>query len=276
MTVQAGAQINAPGADVLLLAPVVRNDGAINTPSGQALLLGGSDVLLNTGDSYTRGFVISPNPNVPNPNVTSGFFSSTVPGTVANNGSISAPQDNIMVVAGQVTQNGVMASTTSTTKNGSVTIRAETGSLVLGGLNDDPLYAQYGAAAQPSLIQLLPDPTDQAQVTDTQAIANSSIALTGVNVDLRGLVQLRGYDVTNASSHPGGIAITATGTGPTAGRVFLESGSLLDSSSTTDATASASRNSVKVELRINELHQPAPACMSMKQRAAKPCSGSAR
>src|SRR5262249_29775673 len=62
-----------------------------------------------------------------------------------------------------------------------------------------------------------------------------------------------------------GISITATGTnqatgagqtaGPdaTTGQVFLESGSLLDGSGTTDAVASASRNSVSVQLLINEL-----------------------
>ena len=130
---------------------------------------------------------------------------------------------------------------------------------MLGGPADNPLYAAYGIAAQPSLLQILPDLTDQALVTDSQAIANSSIALTGVNVDIKGIVQLRGYDVTNVSDHPGGIAITATGgidsgSGqPIFGRVFLEDGSLLDASGTTDATASASRNSVAAQLRSIEL-----------------------
>ena len=62
--VQAGAQLNAAGGNVLLLAPKVQNDGAITTPSGQALLLGGNDVLLTTGDSYVRGFIVTPNPNL--------------------------------------------------------------------------------------------------------------------------------------------------------------------------------------------------------------------
>ena len=265
VTVQAGAQLNATGGDVLLLAPTVINNGAINTPSGQALLVGGSDVLLATGDSYTRGFVVLPNPNplaadtsiyrpasvgtqVPS------FYASTIPGTVINNGAISAPQGNITITAGTVSQNGVLTATTSTTANGSINIQAQAGTLTLGGVGDNPLYSQYGVSPQQSLIQIIPDPTDLTPVTDTQAIANSSIALSGANVDIRGIVQLHGYDVTNPSDHPGGISIVATGSGAnSSGQVYLESGSLLDGSGTTDAVASASRNSVAVELRSNEL-----------------------
>ena len=263
VTVQAGAEINASGGQVLLLAPSVENDGAISTPAGQTLLLGGSDVMLSTGTSTLRGFVVSLNSNTINPNLpidlsnsalSNNYLSSTTPGTVVNDGSISAPQGNITMVAGQITQNGVLTSTTSTTQNGSVILRAETGNLLLSGLNDNPLYAAYGVAAQPSLIQIIPDATDQSMVTDTQAIANSSISLTGTNVDIRGIVQLQGYDVTNQNDAPGGISITATGTNQTTiGQVFLEDGSILDASGTTDAAASASRNSVAVELRASEL-----------------------
>jgi filamentous hemagglutinin family protein len=267
VTVQAGAQISAPGGDVLLLAPNVRNDGAISTPSGQALLLGGNDVLLNTGDSFIRGFVVSPNPAATNAVYTPpivnpqqnlsqvpSFTASTAPGTVTNNGSISAPQGNITIVAGSVNQYGVLTSTTSTTANGSVIIQAQTGSLTLGGVSDNALYGQYAVNPQQSLIQIVPDLTDATLLTDTQAIANSSIALSGANIDIKGIVQLHGYDVTNTNDHPGGISILATGSNAsTIGQVLLEDGSLLDASGTTDATASASRNSVSVELRSNEL-----------------------
>jgi filamentous hemagglutinin family protein len=155
VTVQAGAQINAPGGDVLLLGQSVTNNGAISTPAGQTLLLGGSDVTLRTGDTDVRGFVVGASSTI-DPNLppvfqiaqSPGYFSSTTPGTVVNNGSISAPQGNVTIVAGQVTQNGVLTSTTSTTANGTVIIRAETGNLVLGGPNDDPLYAQYGVGGQ--------------------------------------------------------------------------------------------------------------------------------
>jgi len=133
-----------------------------------------------------------------------------------------------------------------------------------GGPNDNPLYGQFGVAAQPSLLQIIPDPNDTSLITDIQAIANSSISLTGVNVDIRGIVQLRGYDLitptapANSYDPAPGISITATGlynggTNSVTGQVFLESGSLIDASGTTDATASASRNSVAVQLRVNEL-----------------------
>src|SRR5262245_20118631 len=42
--IQPGAQIRAPNGKVLLLGSTVANEGTISTPSGQALLLGGSDV----------------------------------------------------------------------------------------------------------------------------------------------------------------------------------------------------------------------------------------
>ena len=271
VTVQAGAQINAPNGDVLLLAPAVENDGAISTPLGQTLLLGGSDVLLANGDSHTRGFVVQDNLLYPDTNLPSGIltgptlhYASNTPGVVINNGSISANQGNITIVAGKVNQNGVLTSTTSTTDNGSIVIWAENAALTLGGLNDNPLYAQYSVAAQPSLVQIIPDATDQAEIKDTQAITNSTISLTGTDVDIRGVVQLQGYDVTNANNQlafasgilntaTAGITITATGTSAAVGQVFLEDGSLLDSSGTTDAAVSASRNSVAVELRSNEL-----------------------
>jgi filamentous hemagglutinin len=259
--VQAGAQINATGGNVLLLGPIVQNDGAINTPSGQTLLLGGSDATLETGDSYLRGFVAcAANGCTSSLTAAGSQQSSATPGTVINNGLIAAPQGNVTVVAGQISQNGVLTSTTSTTKNGSITLRAETGDLLLGGANDNPLYAQYGVAGRASLVQILSDATDTSQIRDTQTIANSSIVLTGANVDIRGIVQLHGYDVTNPTpttntyDSPGGITITALGNGRNpVGQVFLETSSLLDTSGTTDAVASASRNSVAVELRINEL-----------------------
>ena len=208
-----------------------------------------------------------PNPNLPDHNLPlnlgsnqpSGYYSSTTPGTVVNNGSISAPQGNITIVAGQIAQNGVLTSTTFTTRNGSIIMRAETGTLLLGGPNDNPLYAEYGVAAQPSLLQILPDASDTSQIADTQALANSSISVTGVNVDVKGIVQLRGYDLisqnnpTNSHDPSPGITITATGTTGVVGQVLLEGGSLIDGSGTTDATASASRNSVAVQLRSNEL-----------------------
>jgi filamentous hemagglutinin family protein len=259
--VQAGAQINASGGNVLLLAPMVQNDGAVSTPSGQALLLGGSDASLITGDSYIRGFVVCPHTGCTSSfTLTGAYQSSTTPGTVVNNGSIAAPHGSITVGAGRIAQNGVLTSTTSTTKNGSITLRAETGDLVLGGAGDNPLYAQYGVAGQPSLVQILSDAADTSQIRDTQTIANSSIVLTGVNVDVRGLIQLHGYDITNPTAttntydNPSGITITALGNAQNpVGQVFLEAGSLLDASGTTDAVASASRNSVAVELRSNEL-----------------------
>ncbi len=65
--VQAGAQITASGGDVVLMAPTVENDGAITTPAGQALLVGGDNVLLSTGDSYIRGFILNPNTTAPQP-----------------------------------------------------------------------------------------------------------------------------------------------------------------------------------------------------------------
>ena len=160
-----------------------------------------------------------------------------------------------------------MTSTTSTTQNGSIIIRAETDTLLLGGPGDNPLYGQFGVAPQPSLLQIIPDPNDKSLITDTQAITNSSIWLTGVNVDIRGIVQLHGYDLvtptapTNSYDPAPGISITPTGvnnglvgaSNSIAGQVFLENGSLVTGSGTTDAAASTSRNSVAVQLRVNEL-----------------------
>jgi filamentous hemagglutinin family protein len=261
ITVQAGALLSTSGT-LALLGMTVANDGTLNAPGGQVLLVGGSDVLLGTGDSYTRGFVVLPNPAAVNPNISGPnanpvHYSSSTPGVVSNNGLISASTGNVTIVGGSVSQTGVITSTTSTTENGSILIRAEQAPLLLGGVNDNPLYAAYGVTPQQSLLQIIPDPSDQSQVTDSQAIANSSISLQGTDVDIRGIVQLRGYDVTNTNDHPGGITVTATGTtaggSHATGQVFLESGSLIDASGTTDATASASRNSVAVQLRSNEL-----------------------
>jgi filamentous hemagglutinin family protein len=268
--VKAGAEINATGGDVLLLAPKVVNDGTISTPSGQTLMVGGNNVLLENGDSYIRGFVVCPIGGCATlTGVTADYVSSTTSGIVINNGLVEAPQGNITMVAGSIDQYGILTSTTSTTENGSITLRAETGTLTLGGattdannvvVSDDPLYKWFGVTGQPSLTQILPDASDTSEINDTQPIANSSIVLTGSNVDIRGIVQLQGYDITNPTvttnvyDNPGGLTITALGTAQSSvGQVFLESGSILDTSGTTDAVASASRNSVAVELLINEL-----------------------
>ncbi len=77
-----------------------------------------------------------------------------------NNGLISAAEGNITIVGGTVTQNGAVISATSTTENGSILLDAENGDLTLGGAGDNPLYAQYGVTAAPSLVQILPDSSD--------------------------------------------------------------------------------------------------------------------
>jgi filamentous hemagglutinin family protein len=92
--VQAGAQINTTGGNALLLAPKVQNDGAINTPSGQTILFGGSDATFAKADSYLRGFVVCPDTGCGNlMSLSQAYQSSTTPGTVINNGLIVAPQE---------------------------------------------------------------------------------------------------------------------------------------------------------------------------------------
>ncbi|WP_195930276.1 filamentous haemagglutinin family protein [Hyphomicrobium album] len=237
--VQAGAQIaTTAGGRVLLLGPEVENAGTIETPSGQTVLAAGDRVWLRKGDEdplqEIRGFRVQADDGA-------------TPSLAINSGIISAPQGNITLLGRDVSQLGALLSTTSAAFNGSIMLAARLDA-PSGGFGAIPDMGNL-VLGEDSVTQILPDATDTTPITDAQRIVNSSIYLMGATVQFNpnAIVQLRGYDHnTPSEAAPGGITIAAN-------RTLMEAGSLIDVAGTTDAMASASRNSVKVELRTNEL-----------------------
>ncbi|MEW6438346.1 MAG: filamentous hemagglutinin family protein [Pseudomonadota bacterium] len=236
ITVAAGAQINALKLGyAMLAAPNVSNAGTILAPDGQVILAAGMGVVLNAptgkianswlvpglvGTAYAPG----------NPNGTPVF-------TATNTGLLQATTGNVTVLGATVDQAGVIKVTTSITQPGEIDlIAADEGS---GGNNTyertGPLVLMPG-----SVTTVLPD-EDGETTTSTQAANTSfkpgSINLTGGTVIFDGgsLVEAPGGNVGAtaqfpASGNPAGID------GEVIGRVYVDSGAVIDVSGLTDVT----------------------------------------
>jgi hypothetical protein len=172
-------------------------------------------------------------------------------------GNISAARGNVTMVGLAVNQQGRVSATSTVSANGSIRLLARD-SVRLDGDQKPQFVAtrggrlELGAASETTV---LPELGDTATAIDEQKQLPSSVELIGRQIYVRGGAQVRA---------PGGeIKVRAqndrlieTDESPFVAdpdaRVRIESGAVLDASGS-DATASVSRNVVRVELRGNEL-----------------------
>ncbi|MDI4236712.1 filamentous hemagglutinin N-terminal domain-containing protein [Bradyrhizobium sp. Arg237L] len=260
ITTHAPAEVTQGGGYVLLMGGEVVNAGAITTPLGQTQLAAGDAFVLRRGYSTeenqfstTRGNEIAP-------------VIGNAPGRVTNTGMIFSPQGDITLVGRTIEQNGILVASTSVNTRGTIHLLNSAtdtlGSITLGvgsittiipelesretALNSqrDGLIAASDEAnrlrAQADFgvfnnLSKLADRLDQSRIE----------IVTGGNVVFKGGATSEAGSLTVAQG--GQVAVSA------GGRIFNESGSIIDVSGVRDVPLAMSANNILVNIQGYEL-----------------------
>ncbi len=248
----ANIKTQGEGGRVIIAAPVVNNEGSIETPDGQTIIAAAQDkvYLQEAGsDSDVRGLVVE---------VGAG-------GEVNNVGKVLAERGNVSLLGFAVNQKGIASATTSVRLNGSVHLMAREGiqsPAVTGGKlkgkstlratdSGDGLGSKATltlASGSDTRVDL--DTDKSATAIDAQPQLKSSIELSGHDVILREqskVVAKSGKVSINALDNPADPKFKGNA------RIYMESGSKIDVSGVKNVELAMERNVVEVELRKNEL-----------------------
>ncbi|PTR30710.1 filamentous hemagglutinin family protein [Luteibacter sp. OK325] len=211
VVVQKGASINA-GADgfVLVAAPKIVNRGAIVADDGQVLLQSATE-LDNVTTDGSLNFV------------NNGFTPSGPDDGVENSGLIQARRGSIKVIGPRVDQDGVLVTSTSISRPGSISITGKV------GFASGPV--EFGAG---SVTAVLPE-KDGATTTSTtdadKVFVPGSVDVSGsrVTLDSGSLIEVPGGNVSlHAVGNSGPLEVANDG------RVYIDSGATVDVSGLAD------------------------------------------
>ena len=248
----ANLKTNATGGRFIIAAPVVNNAGTIATPDGQTILAAAKDkvYLQEAGsDSDIRGLLVE---------VGTG-------GEVNNMGKVLAERGNASLLGFAVNQQGIVSATTSVSLNGSVRLLARegiqdpsgTGGALLPKATIRTVESEDGLGtkavvhlASNSLTAIALDADKSATAIDAQEINPSRIEISAHDVyhhDKATVQAPSGTIDINAIDNPTDSAEKGDA------RIFLESGSVIDASGVKAVPLAMERNTVKIELRKNEL-----------------------
>lgn len=226
--VKAGARIGvSPHGQVVLLGGSVRNAGTLEAPDGQVLLAAGTEVRLATS-ADNRSFSpedlqLSPKHRVIN----------------ETGGIISVPRGNITMVGKSVEQYGLLTATTGAKANGSI---------YLGSMKG----GQTITLGEGGITQILPDQGGD-KVIGEYSLDGASL---GTKVYKPSEVQILGdnvYFLDHSSLYvPSGDVTVGNSTAAT-GRIYIGAGARLDVSGLRDVEVAMEQNTIKAELRANEL-----------------------
>gem|GEM_PF-1904731 len=247
-----GASIETQnGGRVLIFAPVIVNEGRVNTPEGQQVFAASEDKvwIAASDDQNLRGLVVE---------VSTG-------GEVTNLGEMIAERGNVTMLGLAVNQDGIIRATTSVSLNGSVRLLAQdmNGSTTsFTGIGDgprqpNPIRGGELRVGPGSITEVMPDQGDAGAV-DAQTQPVSRIDLSGKQVVLESgsrLVAVGGDISIKASARtPRVPQISTPGEPDTAGiGIIMENGATIDVSGDDTTVVSVARNIVDVEARGNEL-----------------------
>ena len=286
VVVEQGATISGPtssdgnGGRVMLVGANVRNDGTISTPSGQTILAAGLQVGVqahNSSDPSLRGL-----------DVWVGSVESY--GSAVNNGLIESRTGSVTMAGRVVNQSGIIDSSTSVNLNGRIDLIASYGATAnpnydnitaVGGggpifLNQFTGSVAFGPA---SVTRILPDYASTEKIPGTSLPENSQINVQGLSIQMQGSsillaphadVSFRAGTWTYVDVDSNHTIFKADGTTVedalvsnfsggaqrlfySGGQIFLDSGSLLDVSGSTDVFVPLAQHILSVQFRGSEL-----------------------
>ena len=209
LKVEQGASISTAkpnggtGGRVMLVGPSVQNDGTISTPDGQTILAAGLQVGVNahpSSDPSLRGLDVHIGRVVDDADRTAGKSfstdqSGTRVGTVVNNGLIEMPRGHAAMVGRDLTQNGIIDSSTSVTLNGRVDLQAAYNAVVPVSTGFSPYWYDQTLPGgttgsillgSSGVIRILPETTSSETLPGTKVSLSSMIAMMGNSVKAEG------------------------------------------------------------------------------------------
>ena len=232
ITVAAGADLAVGDAGTLFLAaPTVTNAGSLAASNGSVLLAAGRTVVLGTstgsvdtgGNADVRGLFVVLS--------TSGSY-------VDNTGIISSPRGYVQLQTnnGAILQNGLIRSTTSVSRNGFIDLIAP----------DVRLFTGSAIAITPDTDgQTIPQAPDSVAAFKTSRVSIGALSLSSTT---QGAVQLPNNVEIDANAlvyAPGG-RIEVGLANASSGRVFVDTGAIIDAGGIKDFVVPASRNQITI------------------------------
>lgn len=233
VTVEQGAALAAAtGGRVMLLAKDVTNHGVISTPDGQTILAAGEKVYL-ADSTDPAGLLVEVNAG----------------GTATNLGEIVARRGNVTLVGLAVNQEGRISASTSVRANGSIHLLARDSVSPGGGMRYGKVTVGQGSETVVSA-----EVNDKEEVLDQQAFTPSRVRIEGRSIEVDGLIEARGGDVTADAKldAAGAPAHTDPAFQNLKNRIYLGEHARIDVSGV-DAVAPMSRHQLEIQLYSDQL-----------------------
>ena len=245
--VQAGARIataasttsTSGGGYVLLLGKETTNAGAIDTPGGQTLLAAGDSFVIKRGQGTAGNLLSTTKGNEVTP--------AGVPGRVENSGLIQAAMGDVTLTGGDVTQRGVLLSSTSVDTRGTLHLTAAgaDGTITLAeGSVAAIVLDSRGALALDSQRDGLRAPPAVSTSSSWLSAGADRRELSRVEISSAGTVDFASGSITLATG--GQIAVHA------ARRSLLRDGAILDVAGAVGVAVAMENNNLKINVQGNE------------------------
>lgn len=263
VTVAAGARIEtADSGTVMLVGRNVDNSGVISAPSGQVLLAAGRGVTMIDGTSRVLGGYAVPGDSRTDANLFKipGYIAVVQQGgRTSNDGLLESTRGNVSMVGSAVVQDGMIAATTGVDKAGSIILDASSaaglsgfnpilrGDAVGGGSGN--IWRGTVTIGEGSHMAILPD--DSGQTAPGSAFTPSDVEIVGNQIIFEQGSVLWAPGATLYLSADG--LNTSSSANPRPGRIYLDRGAVLDVSGLNGVEIDMAQNSIKAELRANEL-----------------------
>lgn len=261
VTVEAGARIAVGNlGQAVLLGHNVVNRGRIDAPDGQVLMAAGRGVLLLDG---TARDVIKDAAGDVGGAAIRGFLAGVDRGGVAeNSGLIVTERGNVTLTGKNVSQNGVLIATTAAETAGSIILQAESGmwgtnhtrDLYGKVLNNFPagrfpyMSGERGEASfgEGSYAAILPDVSGEKVVGNPYKPSTVEVYGNRIVFQEAAVLYVPAGDIRLVTREKFNL-------GAEDGRIYLAAGAILDVSGLRDVELAMEQNTIRAELRANEL-----------------------
>ncbi|WZB76542.1 hypothetical protein WJ972_13350 [Achromobacter insuavis] len=244
--VQAGARIataasatsTSGGGYVLLLGKEAANAGTIDTPGGQALLAAGDSFVIKRGQGTAGNLLSTTKGNEVTP--------AGVPGRVENSGLIQAAMGDVTLTGGDVTQRGVLLSSTSVDTRGTLHLTAAgaDGRITLAEGSVAAILLDHRGLALDSQRDGLRAPPAATTSSPWLSAGADRRELSRVEISSSGTVDFASGSITLATG--GQIAVQAVR------RSLLRDGAILDVAGAVGVPVAMENNNLKINVQGNE------------------------